>query len=137
MDNIKSNIRLFADDTSLFTVIDDENSVSILNEDLYQIASWSQNWCVILNPNKTKSILFTRKRTNIMNQDIVLNNNIIAQEKTHTHLGITFASDATWGDHISRVYEKTALRLNILRMLKYDLDRKSLSRFYLSYIRPI
>ena len=101
VDNIKSNIRLFADDTSLFTVIDDENSVSILNEDLYQIASWSQNWCVILNP------------------------------------GITFASDATWGDHISRVYEKAALRLNILRMLKYDLDRKSLSRFYLSYIRPI
>ena len=137
VDNIKSNIRLFADDTSLFTVIDDKNSVSILNEDLYQIASWSQNWCVILNPNRTKTILFTRKRTNIMNQDIEFNNNIIAQEKTHTHLGITFSSDATWGDHISRVYEKAALRLNILRMLKYDLDRKSLSRFYLSYIRPI
>lgn len=137
VDNIKSNIRLFADDTSLFTVIDDENSVNILSEDLYQIASWSQNWCVILNPNKTKSILFTRKRTHIMNQDIKYNNNTIAQEKTHTHLGITLSSDATWGDHISRVYEKAALRLNILRMLKYDLDRKSLSRFYLSYIRPI
>ena len=53
VDNKKSNTRLFADDTSLFTVVDDEDSVNILNEDLYKIASWSPNWCIILNPNGT------------------------------------------------------------------------------------
>ena len=61
----------------------------------------------------------------------------IADEKSHTCLGITFASDATWGEHIQNTYNKAAYCLNITRMLKYDLDRRSLNRFYISFIRPI
>ena len=58
------------------------------------------------------------------------------KKKTHTHLGITFSSDATWDEHIRIIYKKAAYRLNIMRMLKYDLDRKSLFRFYISFVRP-
>ena len=38
--------------------------------------------------------------------------------------------------HIRNIYKKAAYRLNIMRMLKYDLDQKSLHRFYISFIRP-
>lgn len=136
VDNIQSNIRLFADDTSLFAVIDDNNSTQILTEDLHKIASWADDWCIILNPSKTKSMTFTRQRHNSAN-DIQFNNYIIKDESTHTHLGLTFTSDATWGNQINNVYERACTRLNIMSMLKHDLDRNSLSRFYLTFIRPV
>lgn len=135
VDNINSNIRLFADDTSLFTVIENADSIPILNEDIYNIAKWSHEWCIILNPTKTSTMTFTRKRnSNIPN--VKMNDTELKDEKYHTHLGLTFSSDASWDEHIRIIYKKAAYRLNILRMLKYDLDRKSLIRFYISYIRP-
>ena len=61
VDNVNCNIRLFSDDTSLFTVIENNDSIKLLNEDLCSIANWANDWCIILNPNKTKSMLFARK----------------------------------------------------------------------------
>ena len=91
---------------------------------------------IILNPNKTKSLLITRKR-NPNWPNVVFNNVIIEDETCHTHLGITLSSDGSLGDHIDNIYQKAAYRLNIMRMLKYDIDRNSLIRFFTSYIRPI
>lgn len=136
VDNISSNIRLFADDTTLFTVIDNAESVRMLNEDIYNIVRWSEDWCILLNPLKTTAMTFTRKRQTNW-PEATMNSNIISDESSHTHLGITLSSDASWGNHIQRIYEKAAYRVNILRMLKHDLDRKSLHKFYISLIRPI
>ena len=62
IDNLSSNIRSFADDTTLFTVIDDEKSINILNEALYKIIKWSDEWLIIFNTAKTTSMIFIRKR---------------------------------------------------------------------------
>lgn len=135
VNNIDTNVRLFADDTSLFTVIENANSIQALQEDLYKIAKWSEDWCIILNPSKTTSMTFTRKR-NSQPLDVKFDDQTLKDVKHHTHLGLTLTSDASWDEHIKRTYSKAAYRLNILRMLKYDLDRKSLLRFYTSFIRP-
>ena len=135
VEKINTNIRLFANDTSLFTVIENQESIQLLNEDLIAIAQWSDDWLIILNHTKTNSMTFTRKKETNWD-DAKFNNVVIKDNKTHTHLGITFSSDATWGDHVQRIYEKAATRLNIMQMLKYDLDRKSLKQFYTSFIRP-
>ena len=135
VEKIKTNIRLLANDTSLFTVIENQESIHLLNGDLCEIAKWSEDWLIILNQTKTNSMTFTRKRETHW-EDAKFNNVVIKDNRTHTHLGITFSSDATWGDHIQNIYEKAATRLNIMRMLKYDLDRKSLLKFYTSFIRP-
>ena len=103
--DINCNIRLFADDTSLFTVFENNNSIKLLEEDLKKIAQFAESWCIILNPTKTKSMTFTRKR--IRECPKVKFNNIELQDETqHTHLGLTLSYDATWGDHINRIYEK-------------------------------
>ena len=52
--DINCNIRLFADDTSLYTVYENENSIKLLKEDLKKIAKYAESWCIILNPTKTK-----------------------------------------------------------------------------------
>ena len=102
---------------------------------LCEIAKWSEDWLIKLNQTKTNSMTFTRKRETHW-EDAKFNNVVIKDNRTHTHLGTTFSSDATWGDHIQNIYEKAATRLNTMRMLNYDLDRKSLQKFYTSFIRP-
>ena len=52
---LKSNVKLFADDTSLFTIVKDINeSASILNNDLLLISKWTFNWKMLFNPDPTK-----------------------------------------------------------------------------------
>ena len=54
-DNLSSNVKLFADDSSLFSVIHDTNIYAgELNEDLKKISEWAFQWKMIFNPDATK-----------------------------------------------------------------------------------
>ena len=47
--NIKSSIRIFADDTNLYIIVENPiQSATILNSDLSQIYTWASNWLVPL-----------------------------------------------------------------------------------------
>ena len=62
VNDIGSCIRLFADDTSLYLIVDDPNvSADLMNNDLDKIHTWSQKWLVTFNPNKTEELLLTRR----------------------------------------------------------------------------
>ena len=66
-DGLKSECKLSADDTSLFSVINDINtSVSDLNEDLEKIVNWAFKWKMNFNLDLNKQaqeIKFSRKKT--------------------------------------------------------------------------
>ena len=54
---IGSSIRLFADDTSFFIIVDNPDvAAEILNADLEKIAKWAEAWLVKFNPLKTESL---------------------------------------------------------------------------------
>lgn len=60
--DIQCQIKLFADDTSLYIVVDDRSQASNkLNSDLSKINTWANNWLVTFNPNKTENIIISRK----------------------------------------------------------------------------
>ena len=67
-DGLKPNAKLFADNTSLFTIVKDKNeSAIILNDDLQLISSWAYKWKMLFNPDPKKpaqEVLFSRKKTN-------------------------------------------------------------------------
>ena len=55
--DIKSYIRLFADDTSLYLiVVDPEIATDLMNSDLDKIHQWVKSWLVNFNPNKTEQL---------------------------------------------------------------------------------
>lgn len=66
-----------------------------------------------------------------------MNNQPIVEVKYHKHLGVTFSSDCTWHDHLSQIKTKAWHRINIMRKLKFTLDRKSLQAIYFAFIRPL
>ena len=54
-EGIQSKIKIFADDTSIFSVMKDRISASItLNEDLYLISKWAYSWKMSFNPDPSK-----------------------------------------------------------------------------------
>ena len=54
-DNLKTNPKLFADDTSLFSIVHDLNvSANDLNPDLKKINDWAYQWKMNFNPDPSK-----------------------------------------------------------------------------------
>ena len=55
VDNLTSEAKLFADDTSLFSVVYDESvTAEKLNKDLETISKWAHQWKMQFNPDKNK-----------------------------------------------------------------------------------
>jgi len=62
VEDITSSIRLFADDTSLYIVVNKpDHAAEDLNKDIDRILAWSKRWLVTFNPDKTESLIIPRK----------------------------------------------------------------------------
>lgn len=137
VDVVANKIKLFADDTCLYCIVDDEISAAeSLNQDLEYLNQWANDWGVTFNSDKTKSMYFTRK-TNIDVTPLHMNNIPLDNISKHKHLGLNLSSNAKWADHIQDIYARACKRINIMRYLKNKIDRQSLEKLYIGFIRPI
>ena len=65
MTDIQSTITLFADNTSLYLIEDDQNETAdSLNNDLTKIHAWAIKWLVTFNAQKTETMTILDKSTN-------------------------------------------------------------------------
>ena len=137
--DIEASIRLFADDTSLYIVIETPDaSVAVINSDLQKIATWSSSWLVTFNPLKTESMIFSRKRAKPIHPPLLIYNVPIESVRSHKHVGLTFTYDAKCKDHISSILNKAwQISLGMLHSLKFMLSRPSLENMYLNLFRPL
>ena len=136
--DIGSNIRLFADDTSLYIVVDNPLvAAETLNADLEKISRWAATWLVTFNPNKSVALLLSRKVSHPLHPPLFMENTPINEVEAHKHLGLFLSNDCSWHQHINYIKDKAWARINIMRRLKYKLDRKSLESIYISFIRPL
>ena len=133
VNDINSNIRLFADDTSLYIIVDTpQNTASVMNNDLSKINIWATKWLVTFNPAKSDSLLITRRRTATSSTNPKYNQPI-ENVTSHKHLGLVLSNDGTWHNHIELITSKARLRINIICKLKFQFDRKTFGD-YLFYI---
>ena len=136
--DLQSNNFLYADDTSLLEIVDDPClTADRLNHDLECIKAWTKDWLVTINPDKTKSMIFSVKRLRPNHPPLFFNNNEIQEVFNHKHIGVTLSSNLTWTAHIINIHEKASKRLNLLKSIKFKLNRKTLSNLYKCLIRPL
>ena len=69
---IKSQIKLFADDSVLYRNIRNQNDQVILQNDLDTISSWVEKWLMELNINKCSVLSITLKRNSIFHEYNIL-----------------------------------------------------------------
>ena len=64
--DISSSVKLFADDASIFSVVNDINvSADQMNKDLKKISMWDDQWKMSFNPDISKQIqeiTFSKKK---------------------------------------------------------------------------
>ena len=95
--HIGCSIRLFADDTSLYIIVDCPlQAGQLLNRDLNAISIWANSWLVTFNPSKTLSMLISRKRNSVFHTPISMDGVKIGETPLHKHLGLTFSKTCSW-----------------------------------------
>ena len=138
VEDINSSIRLFADDTTLYIIVDNPlHAANQLNSDLSKIHQWATKWLVTFNPSKSESVIFSRKRNKPNHPNLVMDQQSIQEVNSHRHLGLVLSNDCTWHDHLEYIKSKAWTRINVMRKLKFKLDRRSLQIIYFTFIRPI
>ena len=134
---IGSNIRLFADDTSLYIIVENPiTSADCLNSDLSKNSIWANNWVVVFNPIKTESMLMSRKLNKPVHPPLFMQEVQIAEVSSHKHIGLVLSNDCTWQQHIDYINKKAWNRINIMQKLKFKLNKSSLEIIFTTFIRP-
>ena len=136
-EGIQSNIKIFADDTSIFSVMKDRISASVtLNEDLYLISKWAYSWKMSFNPDPSKQateIVFSKKRSDIQLPTLRFNNNNLTPTNSHKHLGMILDSKLNFKNHLSEKISKASKGIGIIKRL-YFLPRASLVNIYRAFV---
>ena len=91
-DGISSIAKLFANDTSLFSVVQNKNkSGSHLDNDLNKVSDWAYTWKIYFNPDPSKpaqEVTFSRKCTKEDHPPIYFNNIPVTQTTIQKHIGL-------------------------------------------------
>ena len=81
---------MFADDTSLFSVVHDIDTLANdLNHDLQKISEWAFQWKMKFNPDPTKQaqeLIFSRKKTVFIHSLVYFNKTPVNSTATHKHV---------------------------------------------------
>ena len=126
---------MFADDTTLYLEVDDPHESAIkLNDNLQRLKCWADQWIVKFNSAKTKSMTISNR--SIKHPPLKYNNDTLEEVTSHKHLGVIFNQNLSWTNHIDSIIDSVSKMLNVLKRLRYNLDRKTLETIYCTFIRP-
>ena len=138
-DNISSNIKLFADDSSLFLRVKDVNVAHrTLTEDLEKITAWANQWKMKFNPDMTKQaieVIFSSKYKKPSHPDLTFNEIPVARNNATKHIGMILDEKLNFRKHILEAIEKAKKGLSLMRFLAKYVNRKILDLTYKMHVR--
>ena len=104
-ERLKTDAKLFADDTSLFsTVIDIDKTSDNLNNDLSVIREWAYLWKMSFNPDPNKQateVIFSHKKNPVTHPILIFNNQIVKTAHSQKHLGLTLDGKLCFNTHLN------------------------------------
>ena len=140
-DGLKSEVRIFADDTSLFVVVDDPIiSFETLNHDLKLIEKWANQWKMSFSPDITKppiEILFSTKNIKPIHPPLFFNDIMIDSVEEHKHIGLTHDKKLTYQSHIKEAIKNANKGIGIMKFMSRYVPRSTLETMYKSYVRSL
>ena len=127
LDNIRSSVRLFADDCVLYRNIHSLQDCLTLQEDFTSLGQWEANWQMrVTRHQHHKQILF----------DYSLHNQTLENVQSAKYLGITITDNMDWGQHVSEISSKAAKTLGFLHRNLAFAPRSTKEVAYKTLVRP-
>ena len=128
-DGISSIVKLFADDTSLFSVVQNKNnSASQLINVLDKVSDWAYTWKMSFNPDPSKQaqeVIFSRKCTKEDHPPIYFNDIPVTQTTVQKHIGLYLDEKLNYNTHIKEKFNKVYKDIGLLRNLANKLPRQA------------
>lgn len=138
--NLVSSTKLFADDTSLFSIVTSiEKSCNDLNGDLDAIKMWAHQWKMSFNPDLNKQaseVVFSKKRTPNIQPPLLFNNAHVLVVPYQKHRGLTLDGKLAFDHHLNEKIAKANRGIGLIKQLSGSLPRSALVTMYRSFVRP-
>ena len=107
-DGLSSNCKLFADETSLFSLVHDVTiSCSELNSDFAKISEWDFKWKMSFNHDLSRpaqEVIFNKKLETAPHPWIIFSNNPLRFCPAQKHLGLVLDLKLTFSEHINHIF---------------------------------
>ena len=137
--NIKSNVNIFADDTMLFSIVNDPViSANELNQDLKVINQWAYQWKMEFNPDPNKQateLLFSCKKNRPNHPSFFFNGTVVPKVNEQNHLGLTLDSKLSFERQLNEKLMKAKRIVGIIKYLSSFLPLKTLDQMYKALVR--
>ena len=111
---VKSNTRLFADDTAVDRQIRSPDDAKGLQADLDALADWENQWDMAFHPDKC-SVLHISRSQSKLETDYFLHGHKLESVHSAKYLGVTIQSDGEWQEHITNVINGGNKMLGFIR----------------------
>ena len=136
--NIKSNVKCFADDTMLFSIVNDPViSENELNQDLKVINQWAYQWKMEFNPDPNKQateLLFSCKKNSPNHPPLFFNGTVVPKVNEQEHLGLTLDSKLSFKRHLNENMKAKRI-VGMIKYLSSFLPLKTLDQMYKALVR--
>ena len=138
IDEVSSDIRIFADDTFIFRIVDPSSTYE-LTQDLEKITRWAHRWKMIFNPDISKQaveIVFSNKRIKPVVIPLVFNGIDVKSVNDTKHIGLILDSKLNFKSHLEKKLSKSRSGLGLMRQLKKWVSHDVSENIYKLYVRP-
>lgn len=134
---MRSTVKLFADDTKLYTALRDPNDAIALQDDIFTACDWADCWNLEFNAAKCKSLhigkdegdeYFIKTKTN----DIVK----VSQVNEEKDLGVLFDRELKFSKHIAEKVKKANRNLGLICKTFSYMTKPMFLNLYKSLVRP-
>ena len=139
-ENLVSVTKLFADDTSIFSVVRNVTQASNeLNQDLSTIKHWAFQWKMTFNPDpkkQTTEVVFSHKTKPVNHPPLYFNDSIVLQSPIQKHIGLFLDKKLKFDHHLNEKISKANKGISVIKRLYGYLPRRSLLCIYKSFVMP-
>ena len=126
-ENLSCGVKLFADDTSLFSIVKNELSTGLdLYKDLEKVKVWAWQWKMQFNADKTEEVIFSWKKSSPRHPVLKLENDEIKTSLEHKHLGMTLDNKLGFKSHIREAILKARRGIGMIKYLSNYISREVL-----------
>ena len=137
-DIIKSEVRIFADDTKVWRRIKDSNDCKILQDDLTNICTWSDKWLLKLHVGKCKKMSIVRNNhtESVYSMIDSGSNKQIEEISQEKDLGVLVSNNLKPTAHCVQAVKKAN---SVLKTISKSFRYMSVESFHIlfkTYIRP-
>jgi len=134
-DNIRSSVRLFADDCVLYKHIYSDADCHSLQEDIDRLAIWEKTWLMKFNASKCHTLRVSNQNKLVLH-DYKLHDLVLESVSSAKYLGLTFTNNLSWSHHISNITSKASKTLGFIRRNLALAPKRTRTIAYGSLVRP-